>query len=258
MIHSNSCSQSADFDIYNDEPEDLQGVLKIIVKDTGPGMQKEALGKLFQKFSQISETASHRQIGTGFGLYITKEICAAMGGEIRAYNKPGAGSIFIVCIPARIVPLEGSEKIDSASAIDELSEKHINALVADGCPFNGNLAKDYLVNFGASVASVVYNGSDVLQMYKKCRMANIWLDMVLLDIRLSVLDTRTVCDQIRNFERERKLKPTLIVLMTGNYDREEINEYLDRHQVDGFLRKPISLSEFSKATYSIVSQSKSV
>jgi len=78
----------------NYQEEKTQGILKIIVKDTGSGMKKEALENLFQKFSQVSENASHRQIGTGLGLFITREICLAMKGEIRAYSKFGQGTTF--------------------------------------------------------------------------------------------------------------------------------------------------------------------
>jgi len=59
-------------------------------------MKKEAIEKLFQKFSQVSENISQRQIGTGLGLFITKEICHAMKGEIRAYSKFGTGTTFVV------------------------------------------------------------------------------------------------------------------------------------------------------------------
>ena len=91
-------------------PDDLRtgtaeakGVLKLIVRDTGCGMDEVALSKLFQKFSQVSTNIEKRQVGTGLGLYITKEICKQMGGDVRAYSKVGRGSTFVLCLPTTIV-----------------------------------------------------------------------------------------------------------------------------------------------------------
>jgi signal transduction histidine kinase len=78
---------------------DCKGVLKVSISDTGVGMSSEELSKLFKKFSQVSNNTAHRQIGTGLGLYITKEIIDKMNGEIRAYSQPEVGTTFTFCIP---------------------------------------------------------------------------------------------------------------------------------------------------------------
>jgi len=232
-----------------------KGVLKIIVKDTGTGMKKESLEKLFQKFSQVSENISHRQIGTGLGLFITKEICMAMNGEIRAYSKIGIGTTFVVCIPTIALALNRGQRTNTMSVINQLAEKHLKALVADDSPFNVNLTCEYLSKFGTSVVSVAYNGHDAFMKYKACQIANAQLDVVILDIDMPIMDGRTVCDKIREYEREKGLRPVRILLISGNYDREQVDEYINPqkgHRANGFLRKPVSFSDFNRAVYSLI------
>jgi len=231
--------------------EETKGILKIIVKDTGSGMKKEALEKLFQKFSQVSENISQRQIGTGLGLYITKEICHAMNGEIRAYSKLGTGTTFIVCLPTVSVPLLNNvQRADSEMILKELREKRLRALIADDSPFNVNLTCDYFEKFGGSVISVAYNGYDAFMRYKEF---NSGIDMVILDIDMPTMDGRTVCDKIRQYERENKLKPVVIILISGNYDREQINDYVEKgNRADIFLRKPVSCSDFNRSIYNLI------
>ena len=82
------------------------GILKITVRDQGCGMSAEALKGLFKKFYQCSTEASQRKRGTGLGLYITKDICEIMEGQIRVYSKVDVGSVFIACIPCKRVEEE--------------------------------------------------------------------------------------------------------------------------------------------------------
>jgi len=77
----------------------LKGVLKISVKDTGCGMDEETVASVFDKFKQGSNDTSRSKLGSGLGLYITKQLCLQMKGDIRAYSKPNKGSVFILCIP---------------------------------------------------------------------------------------------------------------------------------------------------------------
>jgi len=235
--------------------QESRGILKIIVKDTGTGMKKDALEKLFKKFSQVSENVSHRQIGTGLGLFITKEICNAMHGEIRAYSKFGIGSTFIVCIPLSPVPSGNLQRAGSVAVINQLVQKRIKALVADDSPFNVNLICNYFSQFGASVVSVAYNGYDIFTKYKEYMSSGTGIDVVTLDIDMPGMDGRQVCDSIRKYEKENRLRPVVVILISGNSDREQVEEYVNPqrgHKADCFLRKPVSFSDFSRAVYNLV------
>lgn len=76
---------------FFDEPK----FVKVEVRDTGRGLTKDDLGKLFQKFSRGSASADNRVSGTGLGLYVCKRLVEAMGGEIWAESEgQGKGSVF--------------------------------------------------------------------------------------------------------------------------------------------------------------------
>ena len=72
----------------------------IAVRDEGAGMRPEALGRLFQPFSQVHDTMQSTRGGTGLGLYVCKGIIEAMGGSVTAHSEGlGKGSTFTVRIP---------------------------------------------------------------------------------------------------------------------------------------------------------------
>jgi len=83
----------------NFDRQQYHGVLKMIVQYTGCGIKKDDLEVIFNKYAQFSCDPSLRSVGTGLGLYITKEICEKMGGKIRVYSKVGMGTTFVICIP---------------------------------------------------------------------------------------------------------------------------------------------------------------
>ncbi len=66
----------------------------ISVRDTGAGIQKEQLGKLFQSFAQAEASTTRRYGGTGLGLAICRHLAEAMGGYIRVQSNIGEGSNF--------------------------------------------------------------------------------------------------------------------------------------------------------------------
>jgi len=180
-----------------------------------------------------------------------------MNGDIRAYSKVGVGTTVVACIPTTAMPMNRRPRVDSQSMKTHLAEKHLKALVADDSPFNVTLVCDYLSKFDTTIVSVAYNGYDAFMKYQACKIANVQLDLVLLDIDMPVMDGRTVCDKIREHEEQHKLKPVGIILISGNYDKEQIDEYINPekgHKADAFLRKPVSFSEFNQAVYNLVTR----
>ncbi|MGP0058284.1 MAG: sensor histidine kinase [Beijerinckiaceae bacterium] len=75
--------------------------IEITVSDTGIGMSKDEMTKLFQNFSQASAETSSKYGGTGLGLSISQKFCTLMGGDITVTSEIGQGSTFRVCVPAK-------------------------------------------------------------------------------------------------------------------------------------------------------------
>jgi signal transduction histidine kinase/CheY-like chemotaxis protein/AraC-like DNA-binding protein/ligand-binding sensor domain-containing protein len=69
------------------------------VEDTGKGMEKEQLERIFDRFYQVSDSDTREAEGTGIGLALTKELVDLMHGKIEVESKPGIGSLFRVSLP---------------------------------------------------------------------------------------------------------------------------------------------------------------
>jgi signal transduction histidine kinase len=75
--------------------------LEIRVTDTGIGIKKEHMDKLFQPFPQIDVSLTKRHEGTGLGLHLSKKLVNLLGGDISAKSEYGRGSEFTFTIPLR-------------------------------------------------------------------------------------------------------------------------------------------------------------
>jgi signal transduction histidine kinase len=84
------------------------GVVQIYVKDTGPGIPKEDIPHLFQKFYRVDNSATRTIGGTGLGLFICKKIVELYQGHIWVESTPGAGSTFYINLP-RLSALQAEE-----------------------------------------------------------------------------------------------------------------------------------------------------
>ena len=76
------------------------GRLEITVADDGPGIPKDSQVRIFERFYRVDKARSREQGGTGLGLAIVKHVIQAHGGEVRIESEPGAGSNFIITLPA--------------------------------------------------------------------------------------------------------------------------------------------------------------
>ncbi|HET8654120.1 MAG TPA: response regulator [Longimicrobiaceae bacterium] len=82
-----------------------EGLVRFEVSDTGRGMTREQVSRLFQPFVQVDAEAARRHGGTGLGLAITRRFAELMGGGIQVRSMPGKGTTFIVHLPARVADL---------------------------------------------------------------------------------------------------------------------------------------------------------
>ena len=77
----------------------MQGQAKVSVADSGPGIPREELPYVFDRFYR-GDKSRHRDGGTGLGLAISKEFVQAMGGRMEVTSEVGQGTTFTVCVPA--------------------------------------------------------------------------------------------------------------------------------------------------------------
>ncbi|MCX5706643.1 MAG: HAMP domain-containing sensor histidine kinase [Candidatus Omnitrophica bacterium] len=76
-------------------------IIRVSVKDTGPGIKKEDLPRLFRQFEQLDKSSERKTSGTGLGLAISKEIIEKHKGKIWADSEPGKGTTFSFVLPVK-------------------------------------------------------------------------------------------------------------------------------------------------------------
>lgn len=88
-----------DFCVSLDTSEPENDWIVFAVRDTGIGMSRDQVDKVFAAFTQADNSTTRQYGGTGLGLTITKKFCEMMGGMITVDSEPGEGSLFIVKLP---------------------------------------------------------------------------------------------------------------------------------------------------------------
>jgi signal transduction histidine kinase/CheY-like chemotaxis protein len=89
------------FTVTGNVMDDHMILLRLEVSDTGIGIKKEDMQKLFDEFTRLDAQRNRNVEGTGLGLAITKKLCAEMGGDITVSSEYGKGSSFTVVIPQK-------------------------------------------------------------------------------------------------------------------------------------------------------------
>ncbi len=92
--------------------------LSISVKDTGTGIKKSDISRLFQPFQQTSANLTHNYKGTGLGLYLSDKLAVAIGADIKVTSKYGEGSEFVLTLPLVInKPIEPENFLEQIDVI---------------------------------------------------------------------------------------------------------------------------------------------
>jgi signal transduction histidine kinase len=75
------------------------GCVRVVVKDHGIGIAREARGHLFEKFYRVNNPELHNVAGTGIGLYLVRQVVEGHGGRVEVKSQPGEGSAFEIELP---------------------------------------------------------------------------------------------------------------------------------------------------------------
>lgn len=200
-------------------------VLQFEVKDTGIGMSKEQVDKLFKPFSQADVSTTRKYGGTGLGLVISQNIIKRMDGDIFIESEPNKGSTFTFTGRFHIADEQRRKKV-----IPESIGK-LNILVADDNEAARIVLLEYLESFGFKV-SLVSSGKEAISQIDDT------FDLVILDWRMPGMDGLTAWNNIKTKTRNPQLKAIIVTA----YDKSEIEEQCIIDGVSEILTKPITES----------------
>ena len=203
--------------------------IKFCVKDTGIGMDKDFIPKIFDAFTQEDSSRNNKYGSTGLGLAITKNIVELMNGTITVESEKGVGTEFTV-----VVTLNNSD--NQGSAAGSLSLKDMRILVVDDEEIAAEHARIVLDEVGVK-ADTCYCGEDALHMLELQHTKHEPYNLVLVDWKMPEMDGLELARQIRQrYDKE----TTVIILTSFNWD-EILDEALHAG-VDSFLAKPLFAS----------------
>ncbi len=207
------------------------------VRDSGVGMDQQALDRLFKPFSQGDDSVTRKFGGTGLGLMIAKDIIVAMGGAIEVESAPDSGTCFWFWIPLSIAAApstEPAETIERNATRPPTPATLVpgRVLLVDDNRVNQQLAAAMLGRLGIAF-DLADNGVQCLQ-----RIAQADYVLVLMDMEMPEMDGVTATLHIRAGEPAGTHLP--IIAMTANALKEDRDRCLAAG-MDAYITKPISI-----------------
>ena len=203
--------------------------LEFSVEDSGIGIPRSELTKVFNEFEQTQGQDARKFGGTGLGLSISSRLCKMMNGDILVESEFGKGSIFKIHLyNIDISAVVSDKQIENKKLEDKkiILFKKAKILVVDDIEDNRELIKKNFENTEIEVITA-RDGLEAIEAYKLHKP-----DLILMDIRMPNMDGYEASLEIK------KISKVPIVALTASVMEDE-NERSKRQNFDGFLRKPI-------------------
>ena len=205
-----------------------KSTLRFTMSDTGIGMSREYLPRLFEAFSQEDSSSTSKYGSTGLGMSITKNIVELMNGHIEVESEKGKGTVFTVT-----VTLDQSEHRPEAGDDIVLRPHEMSVLIIDDDRIACEHAEVILGQIGISCESVL-TGREAVEMVKLRHARREDYDLILVDWKMPEMDGVETTRRIR----ESVGKDTPIIILTS-YNWEEIEQEAREAGVDTFAAKPL-------------------
>ena len=212
------------------------------VRDTGKGIKKDFISKIFKPFEQEDASTAHNYGGSGLGMAISDNIVKLMNGQILIESEEGKGSEFVVYLALPVAENQEEEQItvENNDSNIEFSIEGVKILLAEDNDINAEVAKEILEMHGA-VITRASNGKEAVDMFADNSQGT--FDVILMDIQMPEMDGWEATKTIRQLQREDADIP--IIAMTANAFIED-----QRHSIEvgmnGHVNKPVNYKEIKQ------------
>ncbi|MEM7741877.1 MAG: ATP-binding protein [Pseudomonadota bacterium] len=188
--------------------------LKLIVEDTGVGIEKERRTQIFDRYSSVASVDDATSGGLGLGLSFTKTIVEMLGGSIELRSEVDQGTRFDLVIPIHAVSGNDSGQIqDNSSSIKRI------LIVDDNMP--NRMVAEAMVQLMGGESVLAEDGQQAVD-----RAASERFDLILMDISMPVMDGITATQTIRGSSGPNQFTP--IVAVTAHVAQEEVPDLINR------------------------------
>jgi PAS domain S-box-containing protein len=239
------------------EKQGDEALLTFIISDTGQGIKKENIGKLFTEYSQLEVRANRKIEGSGLGLSITKKLVEMMGGSIAVESEYGKGSTFTVELRQEIVDERsiGADVVENLMSFRFIENKHSRiknlirtqmpygkVLVVDDVVTNLDVARGLMLPYGLTIDSVL-SGPEAIEAV---RTGAIQYDLIFMDHMMPGMDGIEATRIIRNDIGTEYAKTVPIIALTANALTGN-EEMFIAHGFNGFIAKPVDILRLDAA-----------
>jgi PAS domain S-box-containing protein len=205
--------------------DSTHGGVRFAVTDTGIGVEREALGRIFDAFSQADSSTTRQYGGTGLGLAICRQLVDLMGGEIGVDSEPGVGSTFWFTLP--LIPMAADvntgEPPDFEAARVLIVDEHLTSrVILDQRLSAWNLACD-----------AAAGADDALRLLDQAAAAGRPYRLAVIDVRSSAVDAVKLGRAI-TARADRRRTRLLMLASVGS-----MRETATKAGIEGFLTKPV-------------------
>ncbi len=218
------------------------GVLTMLVSDTGQGISEEDISKLFQLFQRLRENENRTVEGTGLGLALSRKLAQMMGGEISVSSVPDKGSDFTIALPQSVVDAtpSGNYETRPQSAPQKSAYKEsfhapdAQILVVDDVEMNLKLIRNLLKKTELQIDTAL----DGRTAHNLCQDTD--YDVILMDHMMPAPDGLATMEMIRQSGGHNSTVP--IIVLTANAVEGAEEKYLEMG-FNSYLSKPVRSAE---------------
>lgn len=227
--------------VGSQEVEPGRWMITIAVTDTGIGMTRGVMDKLFSTFTQADATISRRFGGSGLGLAITRQLARLMGGDVVVESEPGRGSTFTLTFKAdaandAAIARSNEPVIPAVSEADLARLRGIKILLVDDNAVNRQVVKLFTAPLAPKFVEAV-NGQEALD-----RLRDEPFDIVLLDVHMPVMDGKEAIKRMRASPEAWSRLP--VIALTADAMSGDRERYLALGMTD-YVSKPLDQRELT-------------
>ena len=213
--------------------------LRFSVRDTGIGLAKVQMDRLFQAFTQGDSSITRKYGGTGLGLTICQRLVRLMGGEIAVSSTEGEGATFSFTVQVGLTS-------ESPSHHDPQQLGHSKILAVDDQETARIILKQMLDAWGLE-SHTAASGQEALTLMAEAERNRCPFNAVLLDWRMPGMSGLDVAQKLQQGAEQGRLTHPLLVVMITAYDKEELLAQAGSIHLDGILTKPVTPSDLFDA-----------
>ena len=223
-----------------------ESLLRIWVRDTGPGIEPDFLPLLFQAFERAAAVDGLIE-GTGIGLVLAKRLIEAMGGTIGVETGPGRGCLFWIELPqaAQMEEMEASADAPTVPLPVPPSRERQVLYIEDN-PANMRLVKKIMSGLGGIKLITAESAESGLELVKTDRP-----HLILLDINLPGMDGLEALGCLRENPETRNIP---VVAVTASAMPDQLQRIMEAG-FDDFMTKPIDLQRFVEIVVTLLEKS---